>query len=528
MTPDAGKTKQSEVKAMLANSVLGKLYGFWLYSAIFNLLRGIYRPFSRAFHNSAIVRFFARAPKIEVYYRNSVTGRVISAVWNWLVRIFSRIMDALRVPARYSVLVRWASGSFFCNFETIMCLVVFVMFVTPHAMWSNSYALLFAAGLFGLYFLMAAAGAREPVSPLALGFPLLLFVISCLTSLIFTSDRSDSVRVLMFFAAAFLFMYVFMADLADEKRLEKLMGAIYLTVIVTALYAVAQRFIGVDVSASFTDLSLNKGVPGRVYSTLDNPNNYAEFLVLFTPLSVAWAMQRKSPTWRFIFCCGIAFPLLALVMTYSRGGWLSIAVSALVFVYYLDKRLIPVGLVACLLLVPFLPDSVMTRIGTIFNSHDSSANHRIVAWQGILNMIGDHGLTGIGMGPNTFAELYPSYALPGATKGVYHSQMLYLELFVEWGVVGFIGFMWLMLRHVKDSAFAIVHERSGQLRYALIGTCSAFCGIAVLSIFEYVWFYPRILFAFFILLGTGMACLRMSSRENGQKGVINADKDNSK
>lgn len=510
---------------MLANSVLGKLYGFWLYSAIFNFLRGIYRPFSRAFHNSAVVRFLSRAPKIEVYYQNSLTGRFINAVWFGLVHIFSRIMNALRTPAKHSVLVRWASGSFFCNFETIMCLVVFVMFVAPHAMWSNSYALLFAVGLFGLYFLMAASGAREPVSPVALGFPLLLFVIACFTSLIFTSDRSDSFRVLLFFIAAFLFMYVFMADLADEKRLEKLITAIYFTVMVTALYAVAQRFIGVDVSASYTDLSLNKGVPGRVYSTLDNPNNYAEFLVLFTPISVAWAMQRKSPTWRFIFSCGIALPLLALVMTYSRGGWLSIAVSAVVFVYYLDKRLIPVGIVACLLLVPFLPDSIMTRISTIFNSHDSSANHRIVAWQGMLNMIGDYGLTGIGMGPNTFAALYPDYALPGATKGVYHSQMLYLELFVEWGVLGFISFMWFILRHVKNSCFAIIRARGKALRYAVMGTCSAFCGIAILSIFEYIWFYPRILFAFFILLGIGLACLRMYGENLETKGVSNADKD---
>ena len=72
---------------MLANSVLGKLYGFWLYSAIFNFLRGIYRPFSRAFHNSAVVRFLSRAPKIEVYYQNSLTGRFINAVWFGLVHL---------------------------------------------------------------------------------------------------------------------------------------------------------------------------------------------------------------------------------------------------------------------------------------------------------------------------------------------------------------------------------------------------------------------------------------------------------
>ena len=497
---------------MLQTSILGRLYGFWLYSLIFRILRGIYRPFSRAFAHSAITGFLARRPRIEAYYAASVTGRVIDGLWRFLVRVFARLMDALRAPARSSAIARLARGSHFISFEFLLCAFIFVMFCAPHALWSNGYALIGAAGLFAVYFLMAAAGAREAVSPLALGFPFLLFVLACGLSLLVTDYIGDSVRVGLFFVTAFLLTYVIMADVSDAGRLERLMRWIYFAVMVTALYAVAQRFIGVDVSASYTDLSLNIGVPGRVYSTLDNPNNYAEFLVLFTPLCVAWAMQRRNPTARLFACGALGLPLLALVMTYSRGGWLSIAVAALVFVYYLDKRLLPLAFVAAILLVPFLPDSIMTRISTIFNRHDSSANHRLVAWQGILHMLGDYGLTGIGMGPSAFAEIYPGYALAGATKGVYHSQMLYLELFVEWGVLGFISVMWLMLRHVKDSCFAIVRSRRRELRWALMGTASAFFGIAVLSIFEYIWFYPRVLFAFAIVLGLGMACLRMDKK----------------
>ena len=98
-------------------------------------------------------------------------------------------------------------------------------------------------------------------------------------------------------------------------------------------------------------------------------------------------------------------------------------VSVVIFVYYADKRLIPVGVVACILLIPFLPDSIITRFSTIFNSHDSSANHRLTTWRGILRMIGDYGLTGIAWAPHLCRAL-PAYALTGATKGVYHSQML--------------------------------------------------------------------------------------------------------
>ena len=498
---------------MLNNSVLGRLYGWWLYSAIFRLLRGIYRPFSRAFPHSAVVRFLKRVPRVEVWYGASLFTRIVDAVWNFLLRVFGAVFAYLRPAAGTSLIVRLVSGSRLLRFDVLLGGFVFVMFITPHALWSNSYAVLAAVGFFGLWFLMSAAGSRGKVYPKALGLPFLLFFMACIGSLIFTSALSDSVRILTFFISAFLLTFVIMADTTDERRLVSLMAWIYAAVILTALYAIAQRFIGVEVSASFTDLDLNAGVPGRVYSTLDNPNNYAEFLVIFTPLCVSFAMNRKSPTPRLFLCGGIVFPLVAIVMTYSRSSWLSLMVAALVFLYYVDKRLIPLAFVAIPLVVPFLPDSIITRLSTIFNSHDSSASHRIRTWQSLLPMLRDHGLTGIGMGPTTFADLYPSYALTGATKGVYHTQMLYMELFIETGALGFVSFMWLMLRNVKDTAFGIFRCRGRETRGALIGCCASFIGIAVASVFEYIWFYPRVLFAFFILLGICLACIRMCRKE---------------
>ena len=176
----------------------------------------------------------------------------------------------------------------------------------------------------------------------------------------------------------------------------------------------------------------------------------------------------------------------------------------------------------CILAIPFLPDSIMTRLLTIFNPADSSASFRILVWQGVLDLLADFGFTGIGMGPYTFANIFPLYAVNEHTTAVVHSQMLYLELFLEWGALGFTGFMWLMLRHVKDSAFALTRERDKSLRLGLTATLSGFCGIAVLSVFEYIWYYPRILFAFFILLGAALGLMRAAKAGNKLEGDADA------
>lgn len=494
---------------MLSGSILGKLYAYWLYSAIYRLLRAIYRPFSRAFGNSSVVNFLRREPKIERWYAVSLIGRAISAFWGFLLRIFTAVMDFLRPAAKTSFFVRCASGSYFMRYEVIFGCFILVMFCAPHELWSNSYGVLGAAGLFGIAFLMIAAKAKADYSPLEFGLPILLFAIAAVSSIGFSSDTSDSVRILMFLIASFLFTYAIAIGITSERQLRTLLGYIYAAVMITALYAFYQRVMGVEVNPSYTDLDLNSGVPGRVFSTLDNPNNYAEFIVLFTPLAAAYAMTEKNTTRRFIFSSLLVLPLIALVMTYCRGCWLSIILTVAVYVYYADKRLIPIGILACILMIPFLPDSIITRFATIFNSSDSSANRRIYIWTAVIEMLKDYGITGIGLGPNTFADLYPSYALVVAEEGVVHTQMLYLELILETGILGFISFMWYMLREVKNAAFTLFKTDSPLLRYTLIGCGSAFAGIALECIFEYIWFYPRIMFAFFILLGVMLAACRI-------------------
>ena len=54
----------------------------------------------------------------------------------------------------------------------------------------------------------------------------------------------------------------------------------------------------------------NKDMPGRVFSTLGNPNNYAEFLVLFMPFAMSFVLGKKK--WnvsKLLLCAGMLLPL---------------------------------------------------------------------------------------------------------------------------------------------------------------------------------------------------------------------------
>jgi len=502
---------------LLSSSVLGKTYIIWLQSGAFVFLQTIFGAFSRGFKNSRIVHWFVKDSRVEPVYAHSMFARITKAIYDFITCIIGFIVRAVTRAASGSMTAafvnKYVKGSFFLNFETILGGFICLMFIIPHDYWSNPYALLAALFLFGLYLVMVGAGKRRAYYLHDMGFPILLFVIACVASLGFSFARSDSFRVLLFYVTALLLLYLISADITTRERMMKLLGFIYLAVVLSALFAVYQGIVGVAVSESLTDLELNQGVPGRVYGTLANPNNYAEFLVMMTPVAAIFAVKVRRIWLRIPLCVGIGLPFLALLMTYSRSCWISMMLVAIVFVYYANKKLIPAFFLICVAAIPFLPDSVMIRIASLLNSQDSSNMFRIYVWMGTIKMVRDYFLTGIGLGPESFAVIYPAYANINALVGAPHSHMVYMELVIELGILGFFSFMWFMLRLWKDSACALLRSHVQTNRLVLIACLSSLIGIAFAFGVEYVWYYPRTFFAYYVLAGIATAAIRITHTE---------------
>lgn len=143
---------------------------------------------------------------------------------------------------------------------------------------------------------------------------------------------------------------------------------------------------------------------------------------------------------------------------------------------------------------------------------------RIYVWNGTVKMAHDYFLTGIGLGPASFAIIYPHYANIHAQVGVPHSHMVYMELIIELGILGFVSFMWFMLKLWKDSACALLKTHSKTNKLVLIASVSSLVGIAFAFGVEYVWYYPRTFFAYFILAGIATAAVRTMKNEKADCG----------
>ena len=501
---------------ILSGSVLGTLYRWWTLSAVFGLLRRCWAFVRRAAGESRIFRAMFGQTKLDALWSDSLFAHILRAVINALVAVCRWIAKGVRGSAICSWLAPAVRSSGILKFETLFGAFCCVMFIVPHSYWNNLYAVIAAVAFLALYLLLCGFGTRELFYPDALGLGLALFALSCLLSMLFSSDRTDSLRILLFFFAAFIFCWLIAGTCRTPGSLRKLLGFFYVSLLIVCIMGIAQRALGlVSVNASYTDASLNRGVPGRIYSSLDNPNNLSGFIQLFLPLAAAYAAGAKKPWQRVLLALGLVFPLAAMLMTYARAGWISILLAAAVFTYCCNKRLIPLLFALALCCVPFLPASVLTRLATIGSTRDTSTIHRLDIWTGVLALLGDKGywLTGIGLGPNAFKKVYSVYAVGIATTGAYHSQMLYLELFLEMGVLGFVSFMWAMLKYAGRIGRDIACAGDRRTRYVLIAVISTFFALALSSLVEYLWFYQRLIFAFFLFLGIAVAACNMAEGE---------------
>lgn len=411
-----------------------------------------------------------------------------------------------RESAALSILENSFCGRFL-KVEFVLPAFFFVMLVTPHEIWNNIYGVLGAFAIFMLLFFSKEGYSFKDVSIFVV-----IYLISAVGGLFITPSFSDGFKMLLFTVASLIFMRSTESGIKSEKSLLNLLWFLVCALLVMSIYAIVQNFIGVEAEEMLTDIVNNKGMPGRVYSTVENPNNFAEIIVLIIPFAFALFIISKS--WRtkafsaVIAICGI----LALMLTYTRGCYVSFAISVVVFIaLYNWKWLMPLGLFG-ILCIPFLPQSVMNRLLTLGSLSDTSSVYRIYLWDSTAKLLKDCWLCGTGLGSEAFRIAYAPYAHRFAQNPA-HSHMLYMQIFIELGVVGGVAFFGFMIASIRKG-LKTYNNTNKTLRCIIIAAISSFAGISFSAATEYIWFYPRVMFTFFIVLGILLCAAKIKTEKS--------------
>lgn len=509
---------EEKVRESAIYQLLQWLWREFTESLVFRAVRGAYRRVRDLCRESLIGRLLARRRQEGRIYEGSLLASLFDGAMGGVTLLLRKLMGLLTFGTYDSVFLslgrRALARAPWLDFEFVSGGLILLMLLCPSELWHNVYALGMGLALFALLIMMAAVQNRPALRLETLGLPFLLFAFSAAVGVGIAANRGEGMRVFSFFLTSFLFFAVIAGGITDEEKLKKLLAFIYIGVVAAAAVAIVQRFLGVSASSSYTDLTHNPGMPGRVYSVYENPNNYAEIIVLLLPAAAVWTTTLREKYQRVYAMAGLALPVTALAMTYARACWVGFALAVIVFLFFYSKKLLPVFFLLALLAIPLLPRTILNRILTIGSTADSSNMFRVYVWDAVLDMIRDHGLIGLGLGPRNFQPVYWRYTSPHATTAL-HAHMIYLEVWIEMGVLGLGSFLAYYFTTVRN---AVVHfaQASKPVRLVLMAGVSSLVGIAFVSAAEYIWFYPRVMFCFFILTGVMAACVSITKEQTSQ------------
>lgn len=335
-----------------------------------------------------------------------------------------------------------------------------------------------------------------------------LFLTITLLGGIISPDISGSIKPALMYTV-FMLAYFLIANLIRTRALlEKCLWGMTASLLVVSAYGIIQYIFGFG-AVTWQDTSMFSDISGRVFSTFDNPNVLAEYLIMLIPLSMALLLGSQKRTNRALALVTLTSSVLCLVFTWSRGAWLGFIFGVLVFLLIYSKKILAAlfGLCALIPFLPFvLPDSIINRFSSIGNIADSSTSYRVNIWRGVVRMLEDHWFTGIGTGLPAFSKVYPAYSLSGIESAP-HAHNLFLQIITEHGVFALLIFLVLLFLFIQN----VFSFNKYESRKTKITASALMCGIlAVLlqGLTDYIWYNYRVYLIFWIVIGLTVSVIR--------------------
>lgn len=321
-----------------------------------------------------------------------------------------------------------------------------------------------------------------------------------------------SLQIWLVYFAFMIFYFVVINTVKTKKQLFDLLTVFSLSGLVVCLYGIMQYVFGWNVTQAWIDEEMFNDIKMRIYSTLENPNVLGEYILLVLPVTIGLMWKKKGILTKMFYGCGAAVMGLALILTFSRGCWIGIIAAAGVFVTFAAGKLWGLALVVLPIIPMILPQSIINRFLSIGDMSDSSTSYRVYIWMGTLLLLKDFWLSGIGPGTEAFTQVYPFYSYSAIVAP--HSHNLFLQIWVESGIVGLLSFLILLVVFARKMAQGTkIGGKYSDLSVTMVAIGSAIVGFLVQGMFDNCFYNYRVFMIFWATLALGI-CAHNIAKES--------------
>ncbi len=286
-----------------------------------------------------------------------------------------------------------------------------------------------------------------------------LVIAAILMSIPFSLNQKVSMFKLIVWIKSIILYMLIINLVTTKKRLFVCLSSIFSALIISFFYGLYILYKGA--SAVLHGQTTYEAI-NRLIGLNHDPNIYAATLIAFIPVPLYLffhAETKGERTGGFIL---FAIFILATILTFSRGGILSLVLLLIIFLIknYHYRSVVFVGIMAAIVILFSIPAELWDRFGDIANFRgDSSVNERFKLLSNAWYYFLDNPILGIGIG--NFIE--ESIRFISRHQPVHN---IFLEIATETGVIGllsFVGLTWITLRYFEESRILFTKKNKRQL-----------------------------------------------------------------
>jgi probable O-glycosylation ligase (exosortase A-associated) len=359
---------------------------------------------------------------------------------------------------------------------------------------------------------------RQSITPMSpeIGIVLVLVAWAVLT-LPMSIWPGGSVRVLTDnYLKAVAFFWLLGTIITSTERLRRLAWTLVLCSIPLAVTGIHNYLSGDVLSTGVSGFYRIEGYVGQGGSGLTgNPNDLALMLNLIIPIAGVLVFISRGFA-RLVALGALLVAVAAVVLTFSRAGFMTLAASFVMFLAVLARRKAPGAAFGLLLLAvcvpPMLPQGYVARLSTITNIESDATGSAQGRWrdlQAAVEVVAKNPVIGAGIGQDILAM--------NAQRGDDWTQVhnAYLQYAVDLGVPGVVLFAWLHLLCYR-TARAVEKRAARQPAHRHLTLLAAGVQVSLVAFFVAAMFHPiAYQFYFFSIGGLAVALRNIWHAENG-------------
>ncbi len=280
--------------------------------------------------------------------------------------------------------------------------------------------------------------------------PLAVYIVFCLLSIIVAQDKQLALYKNFLLLQQFLLFIYIIGTVKSRDDIKFILGMLLVGVILEGTIVILLRNIGHTIKFAGLKARVDNGL--RIGGTIGGPNTAGAYFSLLLVPALSMMIANAGKIYKWLGILAFSLGTVAIILTFSRGGWIAFFISGVVFIFFswsrgwLSYKIPVVIIVVSILLALFLYEPL---IGRIFGDDRGAALSRIPLMKLAFRIIEAKPILGVGV--NNFAvimEDYISRDLMGIWLYTVHNK--YLLVWAETGVGGLLAFLWFLGSSIRN------------------------------------------------------------------------------